>query len=391
MARRRVLLYVQHLLGIGHLKRAATLARALDAADLEVTLASGGFEVPGVIPAGIRTIQLPPTAAVDVRFKVLVDDAGKPIDEAWKRRRREALLMAQRAVDAHAILIELFPFGRRQMRFELLPFLEAARSAAHSPVIVSSVRDVLGGGQHDPERQDGMLALFEQYFDHLLVHGDPRFISFDRTFRHAARIADRLHYTGYVVENPRASGDESTAGEGEVIVSAGGGAVGQALLETAVRARRFTGLAHRTWRLLAGINASAARYDALVALAAQSGDGRVIVERVRADFAQLLANCLISVSQVGYNTIMETLQAGTRAVAVPWAGGAETEQTLRARLLAERGLIELVEENALSAHTLAAAIDRAAQRPRGSAQDIDLGGAQRSAALVAQWTSGFNW
>ncbi|MBI3375797.1 MAG: glycosyl transferase family 28 [Betaproteobacteria bacterium] len=390
MARKRVFLYVQHLLGIGHLKRAATLARALDAAGLEVTIASGGFAVPVLMPTGVRTIQLPPTAALDLRFRVLVDETGKPIDDAWKHRRREALLKAWRAVDPHALLIELFPFGRRQMRFELLPLLEAARSAARPPVIVSSVRDVLGGGQHNPARQDGMLALFEQNFDHLLVHGDPRFISFDRSFRHAARIADRLHYTGYVVETPLSSRDDSSSGAGEVVVSAGGGAVGQTLLETAVRARLFTSLAHRTWRLLAGINAGAAQYDSLVALAARSGGGRVIVERVRADFTQLLANCLISVSQAGYNTIMETLQAGARAVAVPWAGGTETEQTLRARLLAERGLIELVEEDALTAHTLAAAIDRAARRPRGSGQSIDLGGAQRSAALVAQWTSGLD-
>ena len=46
MSDARVLLYVQHLLGIGHLKRAMTLARALAAEGLEVTVASGGFEVP---------------------------------------------------------------------------------------------------------------------------------------------------------------------------------------------------------------------------------------------------------------------------------------------------------------------------------------------------------
>ena len=46
MNRKRVFFYVQHLLGIGHLKRAATLARALAAEGLQVTLASGGAVVP---------------------------------------------------------------------------------------------------------------------------------------------------------------------------------------------------------------------------------------------------------------------------------------------------------------------------------------------------------
>ena len=44
----KVFFYVQHLLGIGHLKRAHTLARALRAAGFEVTLASGGLPVAGI-------------------------------------------------------------------------------------------------------------------------------------------------------------------------------------------------------------------------------------------------------------------------------------------------------------------------------------------------------
>lgn len=391
MSAKRVFLYVQHLLGIGHLKRAVTLARALASAGFEVTLASGGFEVPMRLAPGVRLVQLPPAAALDAQFSILTDEAGQPIDERWKGRRRAALLEAWRDADAHALLIELFPFGRRQMRFELLPLLEAAGSAARRPVIVSSVRDVLGGGQRDPARQDEMLALFERHFDHLLVHGDPAFIAFDRTFRHAARIAGRLHYTGYVVENSAARGDDRRAGTGEVLVSAGGGAVGFRLLETALRARPLTALSGRTWRLLAGVNAGAAEVAALAALARESPDGQVIVERVREDFTQRLENCLLSVSQVGYNTIMETLQARARAVAVPWAGGAETEQTLRARLLAERGLIEMVEEQALTPETLAGAIDRAAARTRPAGQAIDLRGAQRSAALLEQWIAELRW
>ena len=38
----RVFFYVQHLLGIGHLRRAATLARAMAAGGFDVLLVSGG-------------------------------------------------------------------------------------------------------------------------------------------------------------------------------------------------------------------------------------------------------------------------------------------------------------------------------------------------------------
>jgi predicted glycosyltransferase len=91
------------------------------------------------------------------------------------------------------------------------------------------------------------------------------------------------------------------------------------------------------------------------------------------------------VSQAGYNTVVETLQAGARAVLVPFAGAGEMEQTLRARLLAERGLVQVVEEDRLTPAALAAAIDRAAGGPRPASKTVDLGGARRSAELLREW------
>jgi predicted glycosyltransferase len=82
---------------------------------------------------------------------------------------------------------------------------------------------------------------------------------------------------------------------------------------------------------------------------------------------------------------MEIVDAGARAVLVPFAGGAETEQSLRANLLAEQGRVEVVEEAALAPETLAAAIDRALRGPAPQRGAIDLDGATRSAALLAQW------
>ena len=82
------------------------------------------------------------------------------------------------------------------------------------------------------------------------------------------------------------------------------------------------------------------------------------------------------------------LLAGARAVVVPFAGGHETEQALRARCFAERGLVDLVDEGDLSPATLAAAVDRAARKPPPSPGAIDLDGAKRSAALIAQLAAG---
>ena len=375
----RALVYVQHLLGIGHLKRAATLARALAAEGMQVTLASGGPAVPGMVPQlsmhGVQLVQLPPASAADLSFKVLLDESGREIDDAWKRLRSEALLLAWRAADPQVLLIELFPFGRRQMRFELLPLLDAAAGRA---AIVCSVRDILGGLK-SLQRQQETLDLVERYFDRVLVHGDPGVVSFDRTFPGAERIAGRLAYTGYVVEPVNAAG--GNAGKDEIIVSAGGGAVGAALLRAAMLAKPLTAMRDRTWRVLAGNNLPEGDFRSLAGLAAS--DGGIVLERSRADFTTLLANCALSVSQAGYNTLMETVRAGARAVVVPFAGGHETEQSLRARSFAERGLLDVIEEEALTPEALAAAIDRAARKPRPVPGAIDLDGARKSAMLIA--------
>jgi len=380
---RRVFIYVQHLLGIGHLKRAATLACAVAAQGMEVTLASGGPPVEGLAADGVKLVQLPPARAADLGFQTLVDEVGREIDPAWKQKRCRVLLDAWGAASPHVLVIELFPFGRRQMRFEILPLLEAATSRAQRPAIACSVRDILGG-QKDLLRQEETAGFVERYFDRVLVHADPSVIGFERTFPLASRISGRLDYTGYVVDSANTSG--GTAGQGEVIVSAGGGAVGAGLLAAAIRARPLTALRDRTWRLLAGNNLPERDFEELAKLTA--GEAGIVLERSRADFTTLLSNCELSVNQAGYNTLMEVVQARARCVAVPFAGGHETEQTLRARCFAERSLLEFVEEGDLNPAALAAAIDRASRKPRPAADAVDLDGARHSARLIARMAAG---
>jgi predicted glycosyltransferase len=153
------------------------------------------------------------------------------------------------------------------------------------------------------------------------------------------------------------------------------------VLRAALETRPLTSLKHHTWRLLAGQNLPQDVFDSLRDAAP---DG-VIVERARADFVTLLKNCHLSVSQGGYNTIMEILLTRARAVAVPYAGGNESEQTLRTQLLAERGLLQVVREDELTPQRLAAAIERAISGPPPPAAALDMDGAAKSAGLVRKW------
>lgn len=383
-ARVKIFFWVQHLLGIGHLKRTATLARAFRRAGMEVTVVSGGHVVPGLDIADAKLIQLPPVRAADKYFKILIDDDDVEIDDGFRARRRDLLLAAYRAEAPNVIVTELFPFGRRQLRFELTALLDAAKAEAHPPLIVSSVRDILVEPPK-PERVAEMLERIETYYDRVLIHGDPTLIPFGETFAPADRIADRISYTGYVVDTPQKT--VGGAGTDEVIVSAGGGAVSEELFRTAIAARPHTQLADRKWRILAGHALAGEVFDRIVADATASSAGGVIVERARADFTTLMANCTLSISQGGYNTVMELMAAGARGVIVPYAGGLETEQTLRARLLENRSGIRTIPENTLDADTLAGAVDAALDAPPPDSSGLDTGGADASARLIASWLS----
>ncbi len=371
----RVLFHVQHLLGIGHLQRSLCIAEALVDAGIAVTLVQGGPPVSEIGRAGgIDIVQLPPIRARDASF-TLVDETGQPVGDALRAARRAALLAALNAARPDAVVIEGFPFARRAFRFELDPLIAAARDAGSR--VICSVRDI-PTVRNDPARLAEIVARVRDDFDAVLVHGDASFIPFDASFPAAPQIADRLHYTGYVTANSVSAPEPEDDDAGEVLVSVGGGAAGRALVTAALEARRRGCLAQRGWRILTGKSLTE---DEFVG-ARESAPSGVAIERFRRDFASLLRRCHVSVSQAGYNTVLDILAARTRAVLVPFAAERETEQTIRAEHLEARDAAVLVRESALTPAILAAAIERAASRePRPLA--LDTGGARRSAALIA--------
>lgn len=376
-----VLFYVQHLLGIGHLRRAALITRAMHRAGLNAVLVSGGLPVAGLDLGGAKLVQLPPLRARDDRFSALVDASGRPVDEPWKAARAAALQAVYTRHRPKVLLIEMFPFGRRSMRFELLPLLEIASADRPRPRILCSLRDILSAPR-SAEKADWMVATFRCYFDQLLVHGDPAFLPLERSFPLAREMAAQTRYTGYVTEAAAVYTPAGAKPSGEVVVSTGGGAVAESLIAAALAARPISPLAHAPWRLLVGDNLPENLFRAFRAGAPPG----VVVERARPDFPALLARARLSISQAGYNTVLEVLAARVPAVVVPFAGSGETEQSLRARLLGDRGAFIVLPEATLSPAALAEAIRIAVSRaaaPPGTA-GLDLGGAERAAQIIGQ-------
>lgn len=368
----RIFFYVQHLLGIGHIARASRIANALVNDGFEVTVVTGGLPVPGFPGEGVRTVELPPVVASNVGFSGLADANGKAAGEEFLSRRRDLLLEAFDEAKPEVVIIEAFPFGRRQMRFELLPLLDAIEKANPRPKLLSSVRDILQENRKRG-RDEETVKLIKDHFDAVLVHGDPDFVRLEDTFPLTSEIADKLRYTGLVAPPPAPEPSETF----DIIASAGGGAVGLELIRAARDAATLLPAGLR-WLLIAGPNLPAADFAAL----SEDAPANVTLVRFRKDFPSLLRGAKVSISQAGYNTVGDLLRTQCRSILIPFVAAGETEQTVRAERLQTLGLAEILPEQGLSLHDVKAAVERALGAPPRPAVSLDLDGAAKSAVII---------
>lgn len=368
----RVFFYVQHLLGIGHIARASRIANALQADGFDVTLVTGGMPVPGFPGEGIRHVELPSIAVSDGSFSGLVDANGKPVDNIFKKNRTDMLIGAYHGAKPDIVIIEAFPFGRRQVRFELLPLLDEIEDSEPRPLVMTSLRDILQE-RAKPGRDEETVSLVKKHFDAVLVHGDPRFVRLEDTFPLADQISQRVAYTGLVAPVPPSPPSEQF----DIVVSAGGGAVGAALIHAALEAAPMVDEV-RNWCLITGPNMPQADFEAI---SAKAGD-TVSVFRFRKDFANLLSGARLSISQAGYNTVCDVLQAKCRSLLIPFAASGETEQGARAERLEKLGLAHVLQEAEISGQSMADAINKALALPAPDQIALDLDGAAGTAKVL---------
>lgn len=367
----RVFFWVQHLLGTGHLRRALLLAAAIASRGGRVVLASGGPPTGFAPPRGVELLELPPIRSADADFTQLIDARGDPPSPELWAKRRAMLRTAFARFAPHVLVVEHWPFGRRAFTDEVSALLADART--RGAAVVCSVREVLVS-KSDPSRFRAMLER-ARALDRILVHGDPALLPFEASFPFAAELGAKLVHTGYVAPPPgRLASDERS----EILVSAGGGAVGAGLCAIALEAARL--LVERPWRLITGSMFPPAQLAALT----RAAPAHVRIERSRPDLFALIAKAAVSVSQAGYNTVVEALAAGTPMVLVPFETAREDEQLKRARALAVRGLAQLVREKELDPNRLVQAIRAALAAPRPEPASVRLDGAERTTELLAE-------
>jgi predicted glycosyltransferase len=382
--KKRLLFYCQSLLGIGHFIRSRQILFALR--DFDVRFVYGGEFVPDFdLPAWVEAVYLPALKS-DARFEQLyVVDNHNSLPEV-QARRKEALLTAYDHFAPDVLLIELFPFGRWKFNFELLPLLDRARDARPDVKIVCSLRDILVRRPDQARYEAEVCALMNRYFDLLLIHADPRLQRLEETFGSVAGLNCAIRYTGYVGQTevrPEPGQTEvrtATKDCPTLLVSAGGGRVGHELIVCVLDAEtRLAG--RRRLRILTGPHMPVEQFQDLQERVA--GRSHITLQRHTTQFLNLLRQADLSISMAGYNTCMDILSAGVRALVWPFTEHENGEQTLRARKLEQLGYVSVLDPSRLEPDYLAAEISRCLSLPaRAPSVALDLQGAPRTAELL---------
>lgn len=355
--------------------RSMRVCEALQEADAEVTLLTGGMPVKGVPPEGVNHLQLNPMAVRDGDFSILVDADGQQIDDEFKLLRRTQLLATVDSLKPDLVVLEAFPFGRRQLRFELLPLLDKIASIDPKPIVVSSIRDVLQRS-NKPGRDDYVLDLIHRHFDKVLVHGDPNFSTLADSFPRASEFEDKIVYSGLVCAKPLPGTSESF----DVVVSAGGGAVGTELVLAAIDAAKILPKS-LSWCIITGPNSPLiSDLDQL-----KNDVPNIHFETFRSDFPNLLKSAQMSVSQSGYNTVSDILKAKCRSLLIPYSAAGETEQLDRAHRLEALGVADVLHNDELSGDKMASLIAASLTKAKPTADlSLKTDGATQSARILLE-------
>jgi predicted glycosyltransferase len=326
----RVAFYSHNGFGLGHVSRNATLAASLlgrrpNADVLLITGSAALHEFP--LPPNIDYVKLPSVRkqatgrwrpqALDIEMEHLIG------------LRRTIILEAVRSYRPHLFVADFLPLG---VDGELIATLEELGDRSDARTVIG-FRDLL----EDPAvvaqtwDVDGTREALGELYDLVLVYGEPAWFDFEQY----GLPADLPRYVG-LLGDPEATPIRPRTTV-RLLATSGGGADGYPVLSAALEAVPLLDA-----RVEGGVRCTALTgplmpdpdVERLRGIGKRVG-GRV--HRFADDLQSKLARSSVIVGMAGYNTVCEVLSYRTPAVVVP-RPGPSTEQTMRARILGQRGL-----------------------------------------------------
>jgi predicted glycosyltransferase len=359
----RLLIYSQDGFGLGHLRRNLNVAYRVWKAQPDVSVL-----VVADSPAA-PFFALPPRCDF-VKIPTLVKvDAGVWRSDRLSLDHREVLTIRTRLLEGlvdsfrpNLVLVDHMPHG---IFGELTGPLRRLRRHGQRTRIMLGLRDILGAPADICRawRTEGAYEAAEQYYDGVCIYGCADLFDLVREYEFPASIASKSSYCGYVSREQAPPPLDDAEVERMfpqrhdqlVFVTGGGGADASFFMDKFIDAVR---LMFPRVSFDAVLSTGPFMHPEQHVLLRRKAKGLPIhVTRHGQDNIRLLRRADLVISMAGYNTISEILRYRKRAIVVP-RSGPSAEQTIRTRLMGERGLFTVVHARELTAEGFAALIRR---------------------------------
>jgi predicted glycosyltransferase len=373
----KILLYSHDTLGLGNIRRALLLAEMLghhySAASLLIVTGSPMIRA-FTIPARTDYVKLPCLIRSDADRDDPIYPESQQTDVAEMRR-----AVLQQTILGFAPDLMIVDKRAAGIGGELLAPLRTLRRTGAPSKIVLGIRDILDAptqARLSLKRAHDMQTI-ARYYDEVWIYGEQTIFDAVTEYRFPPSVARKTRFCGYLKARTRKVTQHD--GPPRVLITTGGGEDGSELIETYLDG--LVALPRRvalTTTVVVGPQIAPPSRERLL----KRFGGLPDVEFVDfdPDLAGRYAAADLVVSMAGYNTVCELMSWARRAVLVP-SSKSVGEQLLRARLLAARGLFDVVEPDDLSPNRLISSVLTALSRPARSAP-MDLDGLPRIAQRV---------
>lgn len=384
-AKIRILLYSHDTYGLGHLRRSLSIAGQL-AQDIphSYQLLLTGSTVAGAfqLPPRLDMIKLPALSkrsSGGYKARTLPLTLRQTI--SW---REQMILQAAQAFRPDLLLVDKAAAG---VHGELLPTLRHLKAWSPHTKIVLGMRDI----EDSPAKTQaewaagGIYPLLEEVYDRILLYGEPAIFDPATAYWLPKTAVSKLIPCGYLgrphshtdparVRRELALSDHQPL----IVLTVGGGGDGYNIIQQYLDMLRSHPLSSHTLIITGPLMAQSKRK--LLQQAATLPN--LTLREFTPDLMSYLAAADLVVSMAGYNTVCEILSLGKRALLIP-RNHVRAEQHMRATLLAERGLVHMLNSHEATPAQLHQTIAAALAAPAPTAT-LNLNGLQRVSAEIGR-------
>ena len=351
----KILIYSQDGFGLGHLRRNLNIC-------LQVKKLSPEASVLIIADSPVAPFfKLPPKCDFIKIPTIVKVDTGVWRPDRLSMNYRELLKIRAEIIknvvvsfQPHLFMVDHMPHGALG---ELAEPLEVARKLSPHTKVALGIRDILGapGVIRQQWQKEGAYAAAEQFYDAIHIYGCAEVYDVLSEYAFPEALVRKAHYCGYVCRDESAEGPLSDKAlqqlfgnehEKFVLVTGGGGADASYFMDQVIDAVRMLRL---EIPFNAFVSTGPFMHKAQRELLLSKARGLpIVVSRMGQDSIRFLRRADLVISMAGYNTVSEILRFRKSAIIVP-RPGPSAEQTMRTRIMSERGLFDGIHPSTLSA------------------------------------------